>query len=114
MFRLLAVFLLSLSVALPGAAMALPGHHAHMTAAHPVHGPHDHGHHTPCPDDNCRPSFVLTCCAMMAEHCAVSGIPVDRVGTITAAPFRSAGLSPGGAQLLDGLPIEADPPPPRV
>ena len=116
---MLVTIVLSLSIALPGAAMASSGHHAHMMVPHsgdgaPEHVSREHGHKDPCESGDCDAEFVLTCCAMMVGHCASTGVPAGGDWSVGAALSGTTALSPGAQQLLTGQTFEADPPPPRA
>ena len=114
MLRIFAVVILSLSIALPGVAMASPEHHSQLQTAHAGHGHHQHYHDESCTSDDCEVEAVMMCCAMIAGHCSSVGVPSDSNATVGAVQFGTANLSPGSALLLIGQTFEADPPPPRA
>ena len=114
MLRTLVAIILSLSIALPGIAMASPEHHSQLKTAHAGHGHHQHHHDKSCDAGDCKVEVVMMCCALMIGHCSSFGVPVDAARTSMDSICGSAGLSFDAAQLMIGQTFEADPPPPRT
>ena len=110
MLRILAVVILSLSIALPGVAMASPEHHSQLQTAHAGHGHHERL----CDSGDCKVEIATMCCALMIGHCSSIGAPTDAVGSSIDSSCGSAGLTFDAAQLMIGQTFEADPPPPRT
>ena len=114
MLRILVAVILSLSIALPGVAMASPEHHSHQTSSPAAHGHHAHQHEATCENSDCELELVMMCCAMIAGHCISVGVLSDSNATVATVQFETAKLSPGSALTLIGQTFEADPPPPRA
>lgn len=112
MYRMCFAFLISISLALPGLAIASPGHHQHMQVEVTDHQHSEH-HGVASQSDVSDTTTSMLCCNMIEGHCASVGVHVDSDWDLKTCVFGLDDFSIAGDMPYKGQSFETDPPPPR-